>query len=391
MRIARILGFLGFFVILLLNRSCEKDEFYSYQKDHTVIVYMLANNDLYSNALTNINKMESVWNNSFNGNLVVIIEPKDDDHKIYVIEITHDNDIKSVNSPITKTYNDKRGVMSHDMNYLISDVIKDYPSKKYSLILWSHGTGWLPSNIVLSFTRSAVVPIKSKSFGESNDVQMEIHELANGIPDNVFETILFDACLMGSIEVIYELKDKSNYIIASPTEILADGFPYETIVPLLFTTKTDVNSIGAAFFKYYDEQDGPYRSATIGVVKTSELIELAIKTRILMNSINPKKELFDKIGDLQVYDRYKNNVFYDFKESIEFLYDKTDEYIYLFQNQLDKTVLYKANTPEFMETFSINNCSGLSCFLPNQYHDPMIINYYKNLKWYNDSGFDILF
>jgi hypothetical protein len=391
MKYSRIQEILLFFIVIFLNSSCQKDEDYSYPKDHTVIVYMLANNDLYSNALSDINEMESGWNNNFNGNLIVIIEPKNDEGKIQVLKITHDNDLKSINSSIIKTYKGKSGINPLDMNYMISDVVQNYPSKKYSLVLWSHATGWLPSNTILSINKRAIVSTKSKSFGESNDIQMDIHELASGIPNNLFDIIIFDACFMGSIEALYEIKDKSNYIIASPSEILSDGFPYGKTIPLLFGKETNVSEIGNAFFNYYDNQTGPYRSATIGIIKTSELTELAIKTKLLMSDINDVDDLANKLANIQFYDRFKNKVFYDFAQVIECFYEKTDDKLYSFQNQLNETVIYKEHTPQFMDAFEIKDCSGLSCYLPDKDHASNIIDYYKNLKWYDESGFDVLF
>lgn len=42
--------------------------------------------------------------------------------------------------------------------------------------------------------------------------------MAKAIPFNKenLEFILFDACLMSSIEVLYDLRDKAKYVIASP-------------------------------------------------------------------------------------------------------------------------------------------------------------------------------
>lgn len=391
MKYSGIQEILLFFIVIFLNSSCQKDEDYSYPREHTVIVYMLANNDLYSNALSDIKEMESAWNNNYNGNLIVIIEPKNGEGKIQVLEITHDNDIKSINSSTIKTYQGKSGVNPLDMNHMISDVVQNYPSKQYSLILWSHATGWLPSNTILSVSKRAIVSTKSKSFGESNDIQMDIQELALGIPDNLFDIIIFDACFMGSIEVLYEIKDKSDYIIASPSEILSDGFPYRTVIPLLFEKEANVSLIGTAFFNYYDNQTGPYRSGTIGVIKTSELTELAIKTKLLISEINDVDDLANKLANIQFYDRFKNKVFYDFAQTIECFYEKTDTKLSSFQNQLNETVIYKAYTPQFMDAFDIKNCSGLSCYIPDKDHASNIISYYKDLKWYDESGFNILF
>jgi hypothetical protein len=350
---------------------------------------MLANNNLYNNALDDINEMELAWNESFNGDLIVILEAKNE-NKIYVINVKKDND-ESIISPIETVLEGKKAINHQDMNDMINIVVNNYPSERYSIVLWSHATGWLPPNTVLPVTRNNSVPIKLKSFGESNDMQMDIRDLANGIPNNLFDIIIFDACYMGNIEVLYEIKDKANYIIASPSEIIADGFPYKTIIPLLFEKDINIRSIGEAYFDYYDNQIGSYRSATIGVVKTSELRELAIKTSLLMDNINELEYTLNNLPEIQSYDRYINKVFFDFKQTMESIYTKKDNDLSEFQEQLNKTILYSAHTNQFINIFEIKTCSGLSCFIPNKNHTSDIKTYYKKLKWYNDSGFEKLF
>lgn len=43
------------------------------------------------------------------------------------------------------------------------------------------------------------------------------------------EYILFDDCYMSSIEVAYELKDVTKYLIGSTSEMMAYGMPYAAI------------------------------------------------------------------------------------------------------------------------------------------------------------------
>jgi len=373
--------FIPFFLLLIsvAFSSCENEEDYQEIKDRTVIVYMLANNNLYSDALNNINEMESVWNNLSNGNLVVIIEHRSGGKKLELIEIKNDNNTKYISSPTVTIYEDKDAINPLDMNYIINDVIQKYPSRKYSLILWSHATGWLPPNTIL------------RSFGESDNVEMDIHDLARSIPSNLFDVLIFDACNMGSIEILYELKEKANYIVASPTEILAKGFPYSLIIPSFFENDIDAVSIGKTFFDYYDQQMGEYRSATIGVVKTSELKFLAQKTKELICNAELSQSLYERLNYVQFYDRYQNKIFFDFKQVIECIDVSNNNLFPSFLTQLEKAVIYSAHTNIFLNQYEIKNCSGLSCFIPNKMHSSTIKNYYKTLSWYNDSGFDKLF
>ena len=63
--------------------------------------------------------------------------------------------------------------------------------------------------------------------------------------------ILFDACFMQSVEVLYELKEYANYIIGSPTEIPAPGAPYQKVVPAMLSNTTTAVGIGKAYFEFY--------------------------------------------------------------------------------------------------------------------------------------------
>ena len=55
---------------------------------------------------------------------------------------------------------------------------------------------------------------------------MELADFASALPlpnHRKWDFILFEGCYMGSVEVAYELKDKTEAIIASSTEIVSPG------------------------------------------------------------------------------------------------------------------------------------------------------------------------
>jgi hypothetical protein len=143
------------------------------------------------------------------------------------------------------------------------------------------------------------------------------------------------------------------------------------------------------FFDYYNRKSGAYRSATVGVIKTSELDSLVKITRESIEQCKPAKSSFENIS-VQYYDRYRFHVFYDFRETIDFLCENTVD-LSLFYNQLNKTILYSAGTEYFIDEFEIFNCSGVSCYIANEHHDREYLKYYKTMKWYLDSGFNLVF
>ena len=75
------------------------------------------------------------------------------------------------------------------------------------LILWSHGTGWINS---------------TRSFGDDGGNNINIYELAKILPIQ-FDCIVFDACYMSCIENLFELREKTRYVLSSPNVVPVDG------------------------------------------------------------------------------------------------------------------------------------------------------------------------
>lgn len=65
--------------------------------------------------------------------------------------------------------------------------------------------------------------------------------------------MLFDACYMQSVEVIYQLRDRTDYFIGSPTEIPGPGAPYEAVVPALFSQDKPEINIAESYYTVYAE------------------------------------------------------------------------------------------------------------------------------------------
>ncbi|MFC6653088.1 clostripain-related cysteine peptidase [Paenibacillus rhizoplanae] len=89
------------------------------------------------------------------------------------------------------------------------------PSERYILILWDHGYGTMGG------------------FGadELNErTTMKVSELSKAIgsSDMYFDLIVFDACLMGTVETAYALRDQGKYLIASEDSTPAAGLYYTT-------------------------------------------------------------------------------------------------------------------------------------------------------------------
>ena len=364
------------FIILCLGfTNCSENETPEPRTTRTILVYMMANNSLSSFASKNIESMiEGATGKNLNGgNLIVYYAPVGSDPELF--QIKEENGV--VKKFHLKDYEKQNSADPDVMRSVINEVVSQYSADSYGLVLWSHGTAWLPSDY----------QNKLKAFGQDGNDWMEIDDLAKGLPDNVFDFILFDACYMASVECAYELRNKAEYILASPTETLADGWPYADMMPQLFATNLQLEKVGETFYNYYLNDSYPY--ATVSLTKTSELDNLKNATREILAD-KPESDIYSL--DLKKMQRleylYRSpGMLYDMADYIKQL--ATDEQYSNFISCLDKAVVYKAHTPKSyyyygtpQQALPVDSYCGLTVFVPQESLPKMLEWYRQRVSWY---------
>lgn len=150
------------------------------------------------------------------------------------------------------------------MEEVFTDMQKIAPSDSYGLILGSHATGWMKGNSV-----------QSKAFGDDGGYNIDIPDLANVLKKSFSEKldfVLFDACMMGNAEVGYELKDVTSHCIASVMETPVYGFPYDQILPYLYTQNIDYSAVCREFISFNKKSN---QWGTCAVMDCSQMENLA--------------------------------------------------------------------------------------------------------------------
>lgn len=276
------------------------------------------------------------------------------------------------------------------MNTVLSDIRELLPSKRYSALFSSHATGWVPENyysgsVPMSASASSVqtsYPL-TKSIGahfngsRKDVVEMDIMKFAEAIPMKM-EYIIFDACLMGGIEVAWELKDVCDMIICSPAEILAQGMMYKNLSwNLLSGDKADLKAVCEEYIEHYRSQSGQSRSATISLIDCRKLEALSEAFTEAVGSDGAKLRAINK-RNVQRYFYNDKNWYYDLRDialnagSSQSGMDKLDQ-------AFEECVLYHAETEEFFGV-PLERCCGLSMYLID-YGRPNLNKYYKTLSW----------
>jgi hypothetical protein len=332
---------------------------------------MAADNDLYKNAKADVAEM-LLSEIPANNHLLVYLDAPERSENAYpqLLEIQQGKMI-----PV-KQYELQNSASGEVLYSVVSDAITLFPSETYGLVLWSHGTGWLPEGVFDALKQSAT----PRSFGKDGSSEMGIIELAESLPVK-FEYIIFDACLMGGIEVFYQLRDKADVIIASPTETLVAGLPYDRVIPFLFAATPNYAEIAQAYMSYYKNQTGNIQSATIAVVDAKHLkpfantIRKAIEDKITITP--PNRE------SVQKYAMQGQVVFYDLQGYLEQAI-QSDDCIVALKQQIARIVMYHDFTPYFLSNLVIEKSCGVSVYVSTA--DDSLDNQYKLFDWYVDSN-----
>ena len=291
-----------------------------------------------------------------------------------------------------RRYSDRPFTSRQWLTSLFSEVMTLAPASRYGMVVGCHGLAWVPvqgqrnarkklgSQERIDEGDNLYKEEKIDKEGEPNDLmhfevqgpvttrfiggtypetQIETTDLADAMADAGFHTeyILFDACYMSSVEVAYELKDVTHYLIASPTEVLSYGFPYITMGKHLLGTP-NYKGIVDSFISFYSSYNLPY--GTVAVTDCTQLDALAA----IAQQINAADAEQLVPNGVQILDGYSPTLFYDLGHLMS-LKDAGTVLTAAFAEQLEKTVPYKGHTDQYFTTLKdapvdIKHYSGLN-------------------------------
>lgn len=381
--------------------------------NRTILVYLAAENSLSSFALDDYDEMlsgmESVADNN---HLLVYVDVNKDKQGMTalpkLVHIGKDQATGAVQETVVYEYpeQDDSSVTVERMVDVFNRAFTAYPAKSCGLVLWSHGDGWLPVSQSL------------RSFGQdggSSGPQMDILDLEKAVSEGCrllgassrFDFIYFDACFMQGIEVAYQFRNYTDYLVACPLETPGPGSPYDLVLePLFADSRADVVGMAETYYDSYaalyaggvgGSNDHWTSGAAISVVNTSGLTYLAEETRsIYQNHADEIYALTEAdLADVQVYDsdrRYGGvykQAYYDFGDLVKHI-ASDDEYS-RWSLALNEAVPYKASTPTCYSVYyggwggnmPILFFSGLSSYFPFQQDTKYASwnTYYKGLAW----------
>ena len=362
-------------------KKAETEEIVVVKRPKTVLLYMVANNNLSYDAENSISRLQNGYIPAEEGNLLVYKHCAGMDPVLLHIKKGEEG---TVVADTAYRFPPRVSATKSALTQALNVTQALFPADSYGLILWSHGTGWIPP---LASSSSAAQEQMSgscpeRTCGLDGKAELEIRDLAQAIPYKV-SFMLMDACFMGGIETAYEVKDSVDYYIGSPAEILTESFPYHKIMQHIFKSTPDYAAVCREYYDYYNAKTGSVRSATVALMDCSKLAEVA----------EVAKRVFDQYGEriasldlslLQPYFRGSSSkYFYDLKDLIDAIADASLSAE--FAAALERAVPYKASTPYFIE-LPIRSFCGVSTYVPGNPADTKLADYYKQYKWNQATG-----
>ncbi|MBR6371375.1 MAG: hypothetical protein IKS24_09950 [Bacteroidaceae bacterium] len=380
------------------------------EESRTVLIYIAADNNLSRFVNMNISQMRYAAK-SFpeNSNLIAYVDKQNIPPML--LHITY-NSVDTIS-----VYEELNSADPSTLSMVIDEVKTRWKAEHYGLVLWSHGMGWVPTSqlhnvaSVMGYApsrdsgrdnsplyekhpdvRDMFAP-ETKGFGferfpddDSPYSSMDVNELAEAIPDDLFEFIIFDTCYMGCVELAYAFRNKADWFVSSSCEILGQGFPYHELTVDIM--KADMMSVCRKYFEHYDKEIGFDRLGTISLVDCSALDELADCFSKIVAQIDDYSSLDE--DSIQHLDRFwPNHVFFDMVDLVEHVC--TDrELLDEFRILTKKSIPYSASTPFIFEgelyEIPIEKFCGLSMYYPFGDNEELKSEYRK-LEWSIKTGY----
>jgi chitodextrinase len=207
----------------------------------SVFVYVDGDNNLEKFAIEDVNEMETVGSTP-EMNLVIQIDRVNGydksngdwkDTRRYLIK--EDNDTAIINSERLDNTDElpllgeKNMADPKTLGDFLEWGITEFPAEHYLVVMWDHGRGIFRSGggspgLFRGFNEDLTSNTQEMKLWELDDVMLKLKKLNGG---RNIDIVGFDQCWLGNLETAYELKDSTDFLIASADEEPDKGYNYQ--------------------------------------------------------------------------------------------------------------------------------------------------------------------
>ncbi|MCB0192980.1 MAG: hypothetical protein KDJ65_13635 [Anaerolineae bacterium] len=250
-------------------------------KKWTVMVFMAGDNDLEREGHKDLKEMMQVGCGP-DLNVVVEFDSRAKGAIRYEVQPNH---LQIIGDPLGDSNTGNPAVLTDFIRWARAA----YPAEHYLLVIWNHGTGWenlppdfnwssvrggspgdLKKALFLSTLRKAAkesegyraiaLDATSRDFLDNQALQQA---LATALAGEKIDVLGFDACLMGMVEIGYQLRNQAHFMVASQETEPAFGWPYHKILgPLAKNPTMSPRAVSHMIVRVYGEMGRKIRAVT---------------------------------------------------------------------------------------------------------------------------------
>ena len=385
-----------FALSILVMTSChhQNDTEEERYTERTILLYFPWAGNLYANIQTNISDIEYAITKAggLNGSRVMVwISKNEKEASLYEIiyskrdlSCKHDT-VERYTNPLLNTSEHISSVWHDVQKYARPD------GGHYGMIIGCHGMGWIRSadwDKYMSKKKMVKRIIDAEEAetrwfgGNGKTLQTDIESLSDGMRAAGIHTdfIQFDDCYMANIETAYSLSSVTDYLIASPVEMMTYGMPYKQLWTILDKEAPSFQSYIDTFIDFYSKYSTPCGSLSVTDCRETEALATLMHEAHSTHTLAPEHQ-----DGLQVMDGLTPTLFYDFGNYTRILCETDKELWQRISKQLDKTVVAKGTTPTFYSAYNkrqekIKEYSGLTTSEPST--SEMIIEALPHTAWW---------
>lgn len=247
------------------------------ESEWVILVYMAADNNLESAAITDFNELEAV-DIPENAKILVLFDraegydtSNDDWYGTRLYEVETDSNGRNIEIVSRQVDCDKLGLKCGleselDMGNretlagFLNFAVDEFEASHYALIIWGHGDGWRGVDNVSGNYSAAGTEFCGRAFSidDGNDSFLTLNEMRLGIEQGMkgqkLDFLGFDTCFGATMEVAYEFKECAK-ILAGTSGVTANGgWNYESLFSDFFSSDLTGKRMAECSMEQYYQQ-----------------------------------------------------------------------------------------------------------------------------------------
>ncbi|MCF2144575.1 MAG: clostripain-related cysteine peptidase [Candidatus Heimdallarchaeota archaeon] len=356
-------------------------------KDWTFMVYLDGDNNLEDAAIEDINEMESGGGSTDDVNVITLIDrnpgydaTNGDWTGARYYKIVNDHSL-AITSQLLADLGEVDMSDPATLEAFLRYCFANFPAEHYALSIWDHGNGVFGACYDDTTGSDACLYL--------DEIQSAIKSASNAFGEKI-DIIAFDCCLMGMIELAYELRHLCDYFIGSEDLTPWDGFNYEVLIHTL-TSNSSITpkAYAPVFVNAFADDYSDVQGKCLSLIDETKLLKIIPVMQNFVGNLTEAIKQYDHAYIIMFARRqsrfFNDGVFVDFKHFLEMLVLMTElkgieETSLQLIDLLNSIVLFNWQHESFQGT-----ANGLSLFFPITSYgvpDGAMYDYANKTRWF---------